>query len=613
MGVINKTTEKINELLDKVEQGGSIQVEWNDVINKPTWVTSSTKPSYTASEVGAIPTGGLKTINGQSLEGSGNIEISGSGSGIPDAPADNEIYGRKNNNWEKIVSTGFPMFDATELVNLADVGESDLTPTLKSSIISAYENKATFAFTDTEQLALLSIISKDTGYNLIMQLNIPYDIYGMYYVSLIADVNTTTDKITVTSNAMILPSNTQVPTEAPTDGKTYGRNNKQWVEIISSGGGGGSVQVVDISEIYARYVLEAIEEASGTMTKEDYDTLESYANNKDIICVVKSATSGMITAFVNLFADTSSLFIYFYDLFYGLLPTPIVYNVSKSDFTYRVIRQAVLTSFSMTEKNLYLSKYAKPETYTPITTSDSILGAIGKLEAGISQSGSGGGVQAVDITELISRLILVSVEESTISDEDYALLEKYCAEHSLLYAMQDGYVSGRFSLFKNGDSYQLEQINLNSLGTYLQIQSIEISSLKKVKIYSKYIDLSASTGGSSVYIVSSDIFNLNADSTSEEISQVIGGVEGMQTMIQAVKDGKRLVARAVTPDSVGNILNADLILSAYRDTDDSYAIGFTAIVYFVFGLIMPAYFIHYDKTIQKFSINYVDINQEHSK
>lgn len=47
----------------------------------------------------------IKTINGQSLIGDGNIEISGGGESglISDAPADNKLYGRKNNNWEEVI------------------------------------------------------------------------------------------------------------------------------------------------------------------------------------------------------------------------------------------------------------------------------------------------------------------------------------------------------------------------------------------------------------------------------------------------------------------------------------------------------------------------------
>lgn len=147
MGVINKTTEKINTLLDKVEgfpdeglvgktpvleiglvttvsagspadvnlrlngvddkgnpiylidfeipqgkdgtttdpEGNPISIDWNSVLNKPEWIKSSTKPSYTAEEVGALPSSTqFKTINGESILGEGNIEIQGctTGSGV---------------------------------------------------------------------------------------------------------------------------------------------------------------------------------------------------------------------------------------------------------------------------------------------------------------------------------------------------------------------------------------------------------------------------------------------------------------------------------------------------------------------------------------------------
>lgn len=207
MGVINKTTEEINTLLDKVELmpeegvvgktpvletgttttlpagsnatsevvrsgtdisgnpkyrlnfgipkgadgsssgGGGVadSVEWKNVLNKPTWVNSSTKPTYTATEVGALPatttipsktsqltndsgfvaSSGLKTINGQSIVGSGNIEISGTGSGIADAPSDGKTYGRKDGNWAAIEGAGCSV-DITDimtrLIELSNVG-----------------------------------------------------------------------------------------------------------------------------------------------------------------------------------------------------------------------------------------------------------------------------------------------------------------------------------------------------------------------------------------------------------------------------------------------------------------------------------------------------------
>lgn len=47
----------------------------------------------------------IKTINGQTLLGEGNIEIQGGSGGISDAPSDNKLYGRKNGNWSEVPST----------------------------------------------------------------------------------------------------------------------------------------------------------------------------------------------------------------------------------------------------------------------------------------------------------------------------------------------------------------------------------------------------------------------------------------------------------------------------------------------------------------------------
>ncbi|MCF2599633.1 hypothetical protein I6E10_13165 [Phocaeicola barnesiae] len=128
--------------------GGGIadSVQWSNVLNKPTWVNSSTKPTYTATEVGALPASttipsrtsqltndsnyvtsfSLKTINGQSIVGAGNIEISGTGSGIADAPSDGKIYGRKNGAWASITSSIGGSVDISDILQritqLAGIG-----------------------------------------------------------------------------------------------------------------------------------------------------------------------------------------------------------------------------------------------------------------------------------------------------------------------------------------------------------------------------------------------------------------------------------------------------------------------------------------------------------
>lgn len=59
----------------------------------------------------------IKTINGTSILGEGNIEIQGGGSGIADAPSDNKLYGRKNGNWSEVVLPDTSTFATKEEVN----------------------------------------------------------------------------------------------------------------------------------------------------------------------------------------------------------------------------------------------------------------------------------------------------------------------------------------------------------------------------------------------------------------------------------------------------------------------------------------------------------------
>lgn len=68
------TTEQLQQSLDLKQPIGNYITEESDP-TVPEWAKQETKPSYTSEEIGAIPVGGLKTINGESIEGAGNIQI----------------------------------------------------------------------------------------------------------------------------------------------------------------------------------------------------------------------------------------------------------------------------------------------------------------------------------------------------------------------------------------------------------------------------------------------------------------------------------------------------------------------------------------------------------
>ena len=195
-------------------------IEWYNVYNKPSWIDSNTKPTYTASEVGAIAKGGLKTINGQSVEGSGNIEIQSSS---------NASY------------LDLSMF-AEESGTLS---EEDY-----QKIVKAYNDKVNIFEIDIngEKLKVygLGIVDTDTYYMISFSYSINYVSIGLNVSTIAIDKNTkeySYNKPTLQfyisgDGTKALTDNgkyTEFAPEAPADDNIYGRKNKQW-EVISGGG-----------------------------------------------------------------------------------------------------------------------------------------------------------------------------------------------------------------------------------------------------------------------------------------------------------------------------------------------------------------------------------------
>lgn len=90
----------------------------------------------------------IKTINGQSILGGGDITITEGGdvidSGIPDAPNDNKLYGRKNADWSEIVMPEVP--DVSEFITEAEADEKYQTKgnyALKDEIPTDYLTEET--------------------------------------------------------------------------------------------------------------------------------------------------------------------------------------------------------------------------------------------------------------------------------------------------------------------------------------------------------------------------------------------------------------------------------------------------------------------------------------
>ena len=180
----------------------------------------------------------IKTVNGQSILGAGNIEISGGGEGggIADAPSDGNLYGRKNANWEQIIipdtSTLATKEELASKANASDLSNYLTTANAESTYATktALEGKLdTSTYTsDKSSFALKSEIP-DTS-NLATKEEV-----GAKQDALVSGANIKT----VNGHSILGEGNIQIETpeggisDAPQDSKTYGRNNGAWVEVTS--------------------------------------------------------------------------------------------------------------------------------------------------------------------------------------------------------------------------------------------------------------------------------------------------------------------------------------------------------------------------------------------
>ena len=109
----------------------------------------------------------IKTINGNSILGEGNIEIQGgSGGGIPDAPSDNKLYGRKNGNWSEVIIPSTDNFATKQEI-------SDMLT--KSEAASTYQPKGEYLTSIPEEYVTDSELSAK-GYATTSQLDSKLDV-----------------------------------------------------------------------------------------------------------------------------------------------------------------------------------------------------------------------------------------------------------------------------------------------------------------------------------------------------------------------------------------------------------------------------------------------------
>lgn len=151
---------------------------------------------------------------------------------------------------------------------------------------------------------------------------------------------------------------TEVITEAPSDGKTYGRKNKQWSEIIASN------QYLDLTTLFPS--------ESGTLSDENYQKIVDAVNKGITTARIETDPDGFSPITISNSTETYSIITNFLtvdsgDHSIGLMVTTVIINKSNKTYTSVSNRQSLLNTGSGTK---YLSDNGK---YKVIPTSSGAL------------------------------------------------------------------------------------------------------------------------------------------------------------------------------------------------------------------------------------------------
>lgn len=151
---------------------------------------------------------------------------------------------------------------------------------------------------------------------------------------------------------------TEVITDAPSDGKTYGRKNKQWSEIIASN------QYLDLTTLFPS--------ESGTLSDENYQKIVDAVNKGITTARIETDPDGFSPITISNSTETYSIITNFLtvdsgDHSIGLMVTTVIINKSNKTYTSVSNRQSLQNTGSGTK---YLSdngQYRTPPTATPAT------------------------------------------------------------------------------------------------------------------------------------------------------------------------------------------------------------------------------------------------------
>ena len=352
-----------------------------------------------------------------------------------------------------------------------------------------------------------------------------------------------------------------------------------FVEVEASGS-------VDITDIYNR-IAEA--DNGGTVSEEDFNTLKGYIEAGSTLYVNVEGNGCQVN-----YIYSSGLYLIIY-LPYGT--SGLMYNIIYISGERRITVTGKIVPFMDIIPNMTLKDYKKPSSYSPISSTDSIQSAIGKLEYKVTEEGGSGDTYWLDGNTLIGLNSGATHEEiltalggdiepiinAVIAGKNvfirYNLVDSLCLTIPVsAYVVATGVI--RFLFTRPNAGYMIDLL---------------CSTTAPAQSYVKIIYLSG-------YTLDGSFATLTQESDSQTISDAVGGESGMKEIIHAVNDGNRLVVRGTTG------MNIDLLcFGALEKENGDMNISVSAIGYGLFGGVISYVIIDYIKSNDLFTISVVNL------
>lgn len=328
----------------------NVNADWNaesgdaQILNKPTIITEEQVDQKINAAIGSV------------------YRVKGSVANYNALPAENvsigDVYNLEDTGANYVATSTTPDWDKlSETVDLSGY----LT---KTDAASTYQPKGNYLTSVPEEYVTETELTAK-GYATTTQVNTKLDSSAYTAADVLSKVKTV-DGVGSGLDADLLDGKqgneyalkTEAITEAPSDGKTYGRKNKQWSEIIASN------QYLDLTTLFPS--------ESGTLSDENYQKIVDAVNKGITTARIETDPDGFSPITISNSTEIYSIITNFLtvdsgDHSIGLMVTTVIINKSNKTYTSVSNRQSLQNTGSGTK---YLSDNGQ---YKAIPTSSVVL------------------------------------------------------------------------------------------------------------------------------------------------------------------------------------------------------------------------------------------------